>query len=144
MEIGVINLSNALLTLIKQAAVEAVQAGNPVSFIYGTVISPKPLQVKLDNNLILKQTDKDALIVCRELTDYEIEIEPSLDKAPASHWTEESDGGSGEEAFESHKHEIKGRKKVIVYNALKAGEKVIMFKVQGGNSYVIFDRVGVL
>jgi hypothetical protein len=76
------------------------------------------------------------------VTDYEVEMEPSLNKAPSSHWTEETAGGSGEEAFEKHKHEIKGRKKFMVYNALKVGEEVILMQSSGGQKYIVLDRIG--
>ena len=41
----------------------------------------------------------------------------------------------------THKHSYKGRKKFTVHNALKKGEKVVMIKLQGGQKFVVLDRV---
>lgn len=50
----------------------------------------------------------------------------------------ESVGGSLELI---HTHAYKGRKKFTVHNALKTGERVILMRVQGGNQYVVLDRM---
>ncbi len=40
-----------------------------------------------------------------------------------------------------HTHAYRDRKVFTVHNALKTGEKVILLRVQGGNQYVVLDRV---
>ena len=41
----------------------------------------------------------------------------------------------------SHKHSYSGKKKFTVHNGLKKGEKVVMIKLQGGQKFVVLDRV---
>lgn len=122
-------MSTNIAPTIKKIAMNAVAASNPVSFTFGTVINASPLSIKLDGSLVLNQTDG-ALILARHVTDYEVDVDPD--------WETENGGG------DNHSHKIKGRKKLKILNGLKIGDTVIMFKVQGGNSYVVFDKVGVL
>lgn len=124
---------------IKRAAIEAVNASKPANIVFGKVISESPLKIKIDQKLIL--TEK-QLILARDVTDYEIEMEPSQDEKPYYHLTEPRSGGSNAAAFESHTHEYKGRKKFLVYNALKSGEEVILMQLAGGQQYVVIDRIG--
>ncbi|GIP18382.1 hypothetical protein J40TS1_40240 [Paenibacillus montaniterrae] len=42
-----------LLNLVKQAAVDAVKASNPVALMTGTVIKDSPLEVKVDQRFTL-------------------------------------------------------------------------------------------
>lgn len=127
------------IKLIKKAAVEAVNASRPADIVFGKVVSEKPLKIKLDQKLIL--TEK-QLVLARDVTDYEIEMEPSLNEQPHFHETEETSGGSGDASFESHKHKYQGRKKFLVYNALKNDETVILVRMSGGQRYVVIDRIG--
>lgn len=125
--------SNDFVKLMKKAAVEAVNASKPANMVFGKVISVAPLKVKVDQKLILTTAQ---LVLSRNVTDYEVEMEPSLNKAPSSHWTEETEGGT------VHKHEIKGKKKFMIYNALKVDEEVILMQMSGGQKYIIIDRIG--
>ena len=127
------------IKLIKKTAVEAVNASKPANMVFGKVISASPLKIKIDQKLILTTAQ---LVLSRNVTDYEIEIEPSSNRSPSSHWTESTSGGSGDSAFSSHKHEYKGRKKFLVYNALNVGEEVILMQMSGGQKYVVWDRIG--
>lgn len=54
------------------------------------------------------------LVVCRNVTDYVVSITTSLS----------------------------GRKEITLHNALAAGEKVILLRQQGGQKYVVLDRIG--
>ena len=100
-----------MLNIIKQAALEAVEASAPVQVLYGTVESASPLSVRVDQRFTLS---KKFLVVPEYLTDYTVKIE-----------------FTGSEAREA-----------TVYNALKAGETVLLLRMQGGQKYVILDRIG--
>lgn len=128
-----------LVKVMKKAAVDAVKASKPADIVFGKVINEKPLKIKVDQKLIL--TDK-QLVLARNVTDYEVEMEPSLNEAPHYHLTEARSGGSGDAAFASHTHEYKGRKKFLVYNALKKDEEVILMQIAGGQKYIVIDRIG--
>lgn len=114
-----------LLEVIKQAAVESVQAGNPSDFVFGSVISPKPLKIQVNQKLILTE---EFLVTTPNVIDHKIDI--SIDE-----YTEYDSPGK------SHKHRIFGKKTITVHNALKAGDKVIMLSQQGGQRYVILDKI---
>lgn len=117
--------------VVKQAAVEAVEAGKPVNIVFGTVVSASPLKIQVDQKSIY--TSK-MLILTRNVTNYTISM-------TVDHQTEDTSGGSGDAAFEAHHHAYTGTKSFLVLNALKAGEKVLLLRVQGGKKFVVIDRV---
>lgn len=125
--------SNAVQA-IKQAAAEAVEAGKPVTLVFGTVLSASPLQIQADQKSIYTEA---MLVLTRNVTDYEVDME-------VSHKTEETAGGSDEEAFESHYHKYTGTKKFKVKNALVTGDKVLLARVQQGKRFVVLDRIAAI
>lgn len=105
---------------VKRAAIEANEAGKPVNVLYGTVTRERPLEITVNQQKIL---DADDLVVCGSLADYEIETEV--------HWpVTGGEGGS-----------ITGIRKVKINNRLRTGEKVVLFRQQGGQRYIVIDRV---
>lgn len=123
-------MSNAV-ELVKQAAVEAVEATKPVQYLFGKVISVSPLKIQVSAKSIY--TEK-MLILTRNVTDFEVDI-------TVSHVTENRAGGSGDPAFASHNHDYKGKKKFKVHNALIVGDEVVLGRVQGGKRFVVLDRI---
>ena len=59
------------------------------------------------------------------------------------HTTGSASGGSGDASFASHTHTYKGKKKYTVHYGLKAGEKVILLRCDGGQKFIVLDRVEV-
>lgn len=111
-----------MVEIIKQAALEANEATKPMAIVFGTVISEKPLQIDIE----LKQPlDEDFLILTNAVMNYNVSMS-------VSHQTESSDG---------HTHNYLGTKAFKVLNGLKKGEKVILLRVQGGQKYIVLDRV---
>lgn len=146
-------MSAQLVELLKQIAGEQNQASRPVNVLFGTVLTEEPeLSVQLEQKKVLT---KEFLILSRNVTDHTVDMTMGDGKTP-QHFTEDADpnetdpkaGGSGDPAFASHSHthshvhEYKGRKTFYVHRKLLAGEKVILVSVQGGQAYVILDRVG--
>lgn len=121
-----------LLKIIKKAAVEAVDASKPCGVYFGKVVSVSPLKISVEQKLTL---GREQLILCRGVTDYETYITVSWE-------TEKESGGSGYAAFAEHSHNISGKKKILVHNALETGEKVVLLRVQGGQKFIVLDRVG--
>jgi hypothetical protein len=64
--------STDLVALIKKAATEAVDAGKPANILFGKVISPSPIQVQLDQQIILGAAQ---LTVARLLQGYTVTVE---------------------------------------------------------------------
>lgn len=122
---------NDLLYLIKKAAIEAVNASKPTSIVYGKVISTSPLQVNVEQKMTLTAAQ---LVLTKNVTDHKVEM-------TVNHVTENRSGGSGETSFASHNHAYQGRKEFTVHNGLIVGDEVIMIQMQGGQKYIIFDKV---
>lgn len=120
----------AFMETMKKQAVRAVEAGNPVNFFFGTVISVAPLQIAVDQQLTL---DQDQLVLVRNVTQHTL-------RASMTWSTGKTGGGSGEKAFEDHIHTVTGGT-LTVHNALTVGEKVLIARQQEGQKYIVLDRV---
>lgn len=117
---------------LKKAAIDAIDARQDCDYIYGTVISEEPLLISIAQGIDL--TDK-QLELTRNVTDYKINV--SLEN-----WsTEYKSGGSGQSSYASHNHDISSEKEMVIRNALKSGEKVILLRKKGGQKYLVLDRV---
>lgn len=128
--------ANNLVGLIKQAAKEAVDAGQDCDFCYGTVTSESPLKILVEQKMELTSAQ---LILCRNVTNYETAVNVTVSSVD---WlTEEKSGGSGNAEFAAHKHSIKGVKSIVINNGLKIGEKVVLVRKKGGQEYLVLDRV---
>ncbi len=121
--------ASELISEIKKIAVNAVDSEKPCDVIFGSVISESPLKINVEQKLTLTE---EQLVLSRNVTDYEIEINIE-DK---NKWLTET--------AELHKHEIKGKKKVKVLGSLKTGEKVILARIKGGQKFAVLDRIGEL
>ncbi|MFA9376222.1 MAG: DUF2577 domain-containing protein [Lachnotalea sp.] len=110
---------------IKKVAMDAVNESEPSTFVYGTVTSANPLSIQVEQKLSLT---KEFLVLTNNVIDYEVDIEVD--------WQTED-----ETCSVSHKHDIKGKKKIKILNALKTDEKVILIKQQGGQKYLILDKI---
>lgn len=117
--------SNDILNVIKKAATEAVNAAKPTSIVYGKVTSASPLKISIEQKMTLT---KEQLILSRNVTDYDTNI--TMD------WTSESAGDT------LHSHKVKGKKKITVHNSLVVGDELILIQVQGGQKYIVWDRIG--
>lgn len=125
------------LKAVKIAAMEANDNAKPMQIHYGTVTKDSPLEITVDQKMILEEDD---LVLCRNVTDYEVDIQ-------VSHWTEyekehkHSVTCGGTALPTQHRHEYKGRKKIKIYNALKKDDVVVLLREQGGQRFVVVDRI---
>ncbi len=108
--------------LIKEIALSAVDNSKPMAFIFGETISISPLKIQIDSRITLSMAQ---LILTNSVRDYDVEMS-------MSHVTEEA---------ESHHHEYKGSKIYTVRNALKLGDQVLMIQVQGGQKFIVLEKV---
>lgn len=109
-----------MLDVIKQAALDAVQAGNPTAIQFGTVISISPLEISVDQRLTLAEA---FLIVPESMTRFEMLASRFLNGED----TPDDEGVSGV--------------KVVLRHGLKQGDKVLLLRVQGGQQFVVMDKV---
>lgn len=120
-----------LIETIKMAAIDAINASNPTAILFGTVQSTNPLLINIEQRLTL---DDSHLILTSLVSDFEMEM-------TMNHLSEETSGGTGESSFENHKHAVIGKKAVQVHLGLKVNESVILLQMQGGQKYLVLDRV---
>lgn len=125
-------MAKNLLQILKQISNEANETKHPANILFGEVTKESPLEITIDQKLVLTS---EFLVLSRNVTDYEIDM-------TVDHMTEKTTGGSGHSLFASHDHQYTGRKKFLVHNKLLQGEKVIVAVVQGGQKYIILDRIG--
>lgn len=104
------------VAIIKKAALEAVDSSKPMNIYFGEVICEQPLRINVEQRMVLGEKQ---LILTRQVTDYSLSVD--------------ADG---------HSHKITGKKKLTVHNSLKKGESVIIARQQGGQKFIVIDRVG--
>ncbi|WP_127531191.1 DUF2577 domain-containing protein [Paenibacillus kobensis] len=94
-----------MLDAIRKAAMSAVEASNPVAFLYGTVTKSNPLEVNVDQRFTL---DADFLV----LTEATAELKFSI-----------------------------GSTEYVIRRALQVGDQVLLARLQGGQHYLVLDKV---
>lgn len=112
--------------VLTQMISNAVEYTKPSEIYAGKVESVNPLTVRLDINVPV--IEEDELILTHLVKDYEVDI-------TVGHSTEETTD------IKKHKHEYKGRKKITVHNGLKVGEGVLLIRQQGGQKFIVLDRI---
>lgn len=127
--------ANNLVELIKQTALEAVNASQDCDFCYGTVTNASPLKILVEQKMELTSAQ---LVLTRNVTNFSTTVSISNESPWA---TENKSGGTGEASFASHNHNIKGTKTLTINNALKQGDKVVLIRKKGGQEYLVLDRV---
>lgn len=124
-----------LLKGIKCAAKDVGDAEKPVRVCYGTVTKDSPLEITVDQKTILEAED---LILCRNVTDYECDVEFSLKTEKLQH---NHTGVHGTTSVQTLQYEVKNKKKMKVYNALKKDDVVFLIREQGGQRFIVIDRI---
>ncbi len=127
---------NDLVTVIKKAAVEAVDATKPTSIVFGKVINSSPLKINIEQKMTLSSAQ---LILTRNVTNYKTKIsfdDPGI-KNIVKNYSMDGVGGSPYKlAFEE-----KTQNEITIYNGLKVGDEVALIQTQGGQKYIVLDRV---
>lgn len=108
-----------MLNAIRMAALSAMEAGNPVAVMFGTVTKDNPLEVNVDQRFTL---DADFLIVPESLTQYEVNLQ---------HNHPTGIGTTGDALTQP----------IVIRRGLEAGDRVVLLRMQGGQKYLILDRV---
>ena len=114
---------NGLVSAMKKAGVEANRADNPVSVCYGKVTNTSPLKVLVDQKMTLGAAQ---LVLTKNVTDYEVDVTVAWETGVS----------------ETHTHALNGTKKMTIHNSLVKGDEVVLLRQQGGQKYIIIDRVG--
>jgi Protein of unknown function (DUF2577). len=114
-----------MIETIKKAAVDAVENGKPTGIYYGTVEAVSPLTIKIDQKT---QLEEPQLILTSLLRDFDVDM-------TVEHETEDYVSDT------IHRHGYKGIKKFTVHLGLKEGERVMLLRIQGGQKYIVLDRM---
>lgn len=101
----------SLTEMIKKAAMDAVAASNPVTVLFGTVTSVDPIQINVEQRMTL---GAEQLALSSLVSDFEADM--TIDTQV-------------------------GKQSVQVYLGLSAGESVVLLRTQGGQKYLVLDRV---
>lgn len=126
--------SNDLVKLIRKIATEAVEAGKPMNLTFGKVISPDDLNVDVDQKIKLKEKQ---LMLGETLREYEAELEVELEEMELE--LELEIEGESVAAIGRGKGKVKGKGKIL--RRLDAGDEVILMRMQGGQKYMVIDKV---
>lgn len=125
-----------LMKTIKRAALDAVKASKPVEVCFGKVTSASPLKILVEQKLPLGEGQ---LILTRNVTNFKTYITGGNVKN--YYYTgSDTDGGTAP-VVPSHVHAI-GKVQIIVHNGLVVGDEVILIRQQGGQKYIVVDRIG--
>lgn len=124
--------ANEFLRIIKQAALDAVSADKPVNICFGTVTNASPLQINVDQKMTLGEKQ---LILCRNVTDFKTKVKAG--NIQSYYYTD-----SEETVTETvgHTHAV-GEIEVTIENGLAVGDQVILIRQQGGQKFIVWDRV---
>lgn len=114
--------SNDLIKIIKKMVVETVESTKPCNYVFGEVTKAEPLEISVELKFILSE---EMLILSRSVTEHKIQIELDFDT----------------EVENEHNHRIKHEFEIEIHSALEVGEKVILLRQQGGQKYLVLDRV---
>lgn len=133
-----------MLKLIKQAGVQAVEQGSPAAVMLGVVKQVNPLVITIEQQLdipaeFLLLTDHVREHWVDMTVDHFTENDNYLD---TTHSHSRVPPQAGEDDFDStHKHAYKGRKPFLLHYGLQVGEQVILVRIQGGQRFVVWNRV---
>lgn len=116
--------ANDLVRAVKKASTDANDAGYPVNVMTGSVTSTNPLSVKVEQRF---EIGRNQLIVPEYLTDHKVKISMGGDT--------EMDGEP------EHAHGLGGKREMTIYNGLKSGDQVMLVRQQGGQKFLVIDRV---
>ena len=143
---------------IKMIALNVFESMQPSNVYFGEVISVAPLEIKIDQKNIIPER---YLVLTNKVKDHTVDMTISmqtvednyLDANAMKHTHIGSTlvGNVGapilgntsitEDFDTTHKHDIKGRKKITLHYGLKVGEQVMLIRLQGGQRFVVLDRV---
>ena len=132
-----------LADTIKKVAEGTQNASAPTVFMFGNVTKTSPLTIRVDNRFDISG---DAIIVMKEFKVgfYPTHYHTGVKGSPT---TAEKSGGSGDASFASHSHVLKNNYQTNTdgtseyYYGLAVGEKVVLLRNQGGQSFLVLGRV---
>lgn len=124
--------SNDLAFLIKQIIKDTIDNMQLTNVVYGEVKSISPLQIEIDQKIMLTDLQ---LILSRNVTEWTENIK--IDWTTITH----SHGFIGDGSVVDGNTNLKGEYQIKHMTGLKIGEKVILLMLAGGQQYLVLDRI---
>ena len=131
-----------LVKTIKRAALDAVNASKPVVVCFGKVTSTSPLKILVEQKMTLGAAQ---LILCRNVTEHTMEMTVNHyteNETEHTHTVQDTYTGGGSSSPTKHLHAYRGKKKFTIHNGLVVGDEVILLRQQGGQKYIVVDKIG--
>ena len=125
-----------LTKAIKRAAIEAMNASKPVEVCFGKVTSASPLKILVEQKMTLGEAQ---LVLCRNVTDFKTKI--SGGNIQNYYYVGSPPNVTTLPVNPSHVHAV-GKIEITVHNGLVVGDEVILLRQQGGQKYIVVDRIG--
>ena len=136
----------SLVDMMKEAALDVIGTTNPVTWMYGTVVKSKPLEIYVHAKLTLTE---DFLDVAESLTRHDRIV--SIDYEYPKKWEKNAIGDESKDATSSRAdigsapsidYENYNMKyaKLTFEDGLKINDKVILVRMQGGRKFLVADR----
>lgn len=123
-----------LVKTIKRAALDAMESSKPATVVFGKVTSVSPLKINVEQKMILGEAQ---LILSRNVTDFKTSM--TIGNTQTYYYTGVPPNTSQMDV--GHKHAI-GKAEVTVHNSLAVGDEVILIRQQGGQKFIVWDRIG--
>lgn len=117
-----------------------------------TVIQATPLVIRLDNDKIMLRAEDGDLLICEHVIEHQRQYSTVSDIADSvvSFW-EETTPHKEEYPVQlkhTHDHEVLqltiDHQTVTIHYKLKAGDRVVVMALPGGQQYLIWDKVVIL
>ncbi len=148
-----------LLNIIKGVVQQMMQGANLTDCVFGTVVKESPLEIKVDS--FADVLEEDDLLLTNAVKDHFVDIEVAwktvkdnylqgfqqIHNNNVSAYNSHTHPNTGAASAKmqtgdtTHLHDVKGRKKIRIYNGLKVGETVLLLRRSGGQQYVVLDRI---
>jgi len=125
-----------LMKTIKRASVQAMKAEKPVEVCFGRVTETSPLKILVDQKMTL---GKSQLVLTRNVMDYKTSISGS--NIQNYYYEGSMEHSETVPVDPPHVHAV-GKVKITVHNGLVVGDEVILIRQQGGQKYIVVDRIG--
>lgn len=141
---------NNLVALIKQIALETFESHKPTQLVFGTVTSVEPIEVLVEQKLTLTSAQ---LVVSKHclLEDYTIELDGCSPTTPDQSIALAGSSISVDNVNYSieghtvnvsgHTIEVEGHTFDIYGYMLEVGDTIALLRQQGGQKYLILDKV---
>lgn len=127
----------SFLEIINTATRRMVESMQMADVEYGRVTCENPLEITTDQKTTIPHN---YLTLTNAVKEHSVDVTVTWQTEDNTH--KHGNGNEGQPTDEAtHKHEIKGRKRITIHSGLKSGERVILLRKRGGQDYIVLDRV---